>query len=69
MSSRPAIEFPGEPKSNAIRASLTQGEPISLRTFTPTQVVISKSAGCSTGPATDEDSTTSHPVCWSRTWA
>lgn len=45
MSARPAIEFPGEPKSNAIRASLTQGEPISLRTFTPTQVVISKSAG------------------------
>ena len=43
--SRPAIAFPGEPKSNEIRASLTQGEPIALRTFTPSQVVISKSAG------------------------
>ena len=43
--SRPVISFPGEPKSNAIRASLTQGEPIALRTFTPSQVVISKSAG------------------------
>lgn len=42
---RPAIEFPGEPKSNAVRASLTQGEPIALRTFTPTQVVIARSAG------------------------
>lgn len=43
--SRPAIAFPGEPKSNEIRASLTQAEPIALRTFTPSQVVISKSAG------------------------
>ncbi len=42
---RPAIEFPGEPKANALRASLTQGEPVSLRTFTPSQVVIAKSAG------------------------
>ncbi|RLS55220.1 MAG: aspartate aminotransferase family protein [Planctomycetota bacterium] len=42
---RLAIEFPGESKSNAIRASLTQGEPIALRTFTPTQVVIARSAG------------------------
>lgn len=41
----PAIAFPGEPKANAVRESLTQGEPISLRTFTPSQVVIAKSAG------------------------
>lgn len=42
---RPAIAFPGEPKANAIRATLTHSEPISLRTFTPSQVVIAKSAG------------------------
>ncbi len=41
----PAIAFPGEPKANAVRSSLTQGEPIALRTFTPSQVVIAKSAG------------------------
>jgi 4-aminobutyrate aminotransferase-like enzyme len=42
---RPAIEFSGEPKANAVRASLTWGEPVALRTFTPSQVVIAKSAG------------------------
>ena len=42
---RHSIEFPGEPKANAVRASLTQGEPVSLRTFTPSQTVIAKSAG------------------------
>ncbi len=41
----PAIVFPGEPKANAVRATLTQGEPVSLRTFTPSQVVIARSAG------------------------
>ena len=45
LTPRPAIEFPGEPKANAVRASLTRGEPVSLRTFTPSQVVIAKSAG------------------------
>ena len=45
LSQRPAIEFSGEPKANAVRASLTRGEPVSLRTFTPSQVVIAKSAG------------------------
>ncbi len=45
LNQRSAIEFPGEQKANAIRATLTQGEPISLRTFTPSQVVIAKSAG------------------------
>ncbi len=45
LTPRPAIEFPGEPKANAVRSTLTQGEPVSLRTFTPSQVVIAKSAG------------------------
>lgn len=45
LTNRSAIEFPGEPKSNAVRATLTKGEPISLRTYTPSQLVIAKSAG------------------------
>ncbi len=44
-SPRPAIEFPGEPQANAVRAALTAQEPISLRTYTPSQVVIARSAG------------------------
>lgn len=39
------IQFPGEERSNAARARLTAGEPIALRTFTPTQAVFAKSAG------------------------
>jgi len=39
------IQFPGEDRSNAVRASLTQSEPLALRTFTPTQAVLAKSAG------------------------
>ncbi len=39
------IQFRGEETSNAIRASITQREPIALRTFTPTQAVLAKSAG------------------------
>ena len=39
------IEFDGEGKSNYTRAVLSEREPKSLRTFTPSQAVISKSAG------------------------
>ncbi|MDB5339611.1 MAG: argD 1 [Planctomycetaceae bacterium] len=39
------IQYRGEEKSNAVRATLTQREPIALRTFTPTQAVLAKSAG------------------------
>ncbi|MFO1093406.1 MAG: aspartate aminotransferase family protein, partial [Planctomycetaceae bacterium] len=39
------IQFAGEDLSNAARAQLTTGEPIALRTYTPTQAVFSKSAG------------------------
>lgn len=39
------IQFPGEERSNAARAQLTTGEPLALRTFTPTQAVFAKSAG------------------------
>lgn len=39
------IQHRGEEKSNAVRATLTQVEPIALRTFTPTQAVLAKSAG------------------------
>src|SRR5438445_11706019 len=41
----PPIQHAREPQSNANRASLTQLEPHSLRTFTPTQAVIAQSAG------------------------
>jgi len=40
-----AIEHPGEPKSNEMRRLIGEREPIALRTFTPTQVAIAKSAG------------------------
>lgn len=39
------IQYRGEETSNAVRASLTQREPIALRTYTPTQAVLAKSAG------------------------
>ncbi len=39
------IQHRGEDKSNAIRATITHREPIALRTFTPTQAVLAKSAG------------------------
>jgi 4-aminobutyrate aminotransferase-like enzyme len=39
------IQHPGEAKGNELRESLTRVEPRSLRTFTPTQAVISSSAG------------------------
>ena len=40
-----AIEFQGEDKSNADRRTIAQHEPISLRTFTPSQAVLTKSSG------------------------
>src|SRR5262245_61142945 len=41
----PAIRHANEPRSNADRESLTKPEPHALRTFTPTQAVLSHSAG------------------------
>lgn len=40
-----SIRFEGEQKSNSIRERLMEQEPIGLRTFTPTQAVLEKSAG------------------------
>jgi 4-aminobutyrate aminotransferase-like enzyme len=39
------IAFPNEPQSNARRSTLTQHEPVALRTLTPSQAVFSRSAG------------------------
>jgi 4-aminobutyrate aminotransferase / (S)-3-amino-2-methylpropionate transaminase / 5-aminovalerate transaminase len=44
MTSEP-IQHTGEEQSNAIRRTIAQLEPRSLRTFTPTQAVLAKSAG------------------------
>ncbi|QDT99199.1 aspartate aminotransferase family protein [Gimesia aquarii] len=41
-----AIQFDNENQSNAIRQDLFQTEPLALRTFTPSQAVLAKSAGC-----------------------
>ncbi len=41
----PPLLHPREPKSNATRESAAQFEPRSLRTYTPTQAVIARSAG------------------------
>ena len=40
-----AIHFAQEPKSNQVRDSIAANEPHSLRTFTPSQAVLSRSAG------------------------
>ncbi len=40
-----AIEHLGEKRSNAIRRLIDQREPVALRTYTPTQLAIAKSAG------------------------
>ena len=40
-----AISFPGEDRSNAARATIATKEPVALRTFTPSQAVLAKSAG------------------------
>lgn len=39
------IQFYGENESNDIREAIAQGEPAALRTFTPSQAVLAKSAG------------------------
>lgn len=39
------ITFADEPASNAARATIATKEPVALRTFTPTQAVLAKSAG------------------------
>ena len=39
------IVYPGEERSNAVRQIVATKEPIALRTFTPTQAVLAKSAG------------------------
>lgn len=39
------IQFAGEDRSNAARMTLTDKEPLALRTFTPSQAVFSRSAG------------------------
>ncbi|MFO0847640.1 MAG: aminotransferase class III-fold pyridoxal phosphate-dependent enzyme [Gemmataceae bacterium] len=41
----PAVQHPGEPAGNDARSGITATEPQALRTFTPTQAVIAKSAG------------------------
>ncbi len=40
------ITFPGEERSNAARDVVAHQEPVALRTFTPSQAVLAKSAGC-----------------------
>src|SRR5262245_40027599 len=45
MMSTPPIEFDGEDRSNAIRRTITELEPRALRTYTPSQAVLAKSAG------------------------
>ncbi len=40
------IQFPGEEGSNAVRRTIATQEPFALRTFTPSQAVLAKSAGC-----------------------
>ena len=40
-----AIAHPGESRSNEIRRVIGEREPVALRTFTPTQLAISRSAG------------------------
>ncbi len=41
-----SIQFPGEERSNSIRRTIATQEPFALRTFTPSQAVLAKSAGC-----------------------
>ena len=41
-----SIRFDAEDRSNTIRESIARTEPKALRTFTPSQAVLAKSAGC-----------------------
>lgn len=40
------IQFPGEDRSNAVRRVIAEKEPAALRTYTPTQAVLDRAAGC-----------------------
>ena len=40
------IQFPGEDRSNQDRATVNAYQPAALKTFTPSQAVLAKSAGC-----------------------
>jgi len=40
------IHFPDEEQSNAVRKVIAESEPLALRTYTPSQAVLAKSAGC-----------------------
>jgi 4-aminobutyrate aminotransferase-like enzyme len=39
------IQFPGEAASNAFRDTIARQEPVALRTYTPSQMVLARSAG------------------------
>ena len=39
------IQFPGEDRSNTVRRTIADREPVALRTFTPSQMVLAKSSG------------------------
>jgi 4-aminobutyrate aminotransferase-like enzyme len=39
------IFFPGEDQSNAARRTITRQEPLALRTYTPSQIVLARSSG------------------------
>ncbi|MEX0716042.1 MAG: aspartate aminotransferase family protein [Planctomycetaceae bacterium] len=41
-----SIHFPAEEQSNAVRQVIAECEPVALRTFTPSQAVLARSAGC-----------------------
>src|SRR5215471_11037807 len=40
-----SVHFPGEDQSNAARRTVARQEPLALRTFTPSQMVLARSAG------------------------
>lgn len=42
----PLIQFEAEERSNAVRRQVAEREPKAMRTFTPSQAVLAKSAGC-----------------------
>lgn len=39
------VQFPGEDASNTVRQTIAELEPVALRTYTPSQMVLAKSAG------------------------
>ena len=40
-----SVHFPGEDQSNAARRTVARQEPLALRTFTPSQMVLARSSG------------------------